>query len=73
MCATDFQTELDSYRAAFASLNKYSFVDQDKLFVFGLSNAAGQKKSAALAGTHPVRGFIAASSWGRTGMSTCSS
>ncbi len=62
--ATDFQTELDSYRAAFASLNKYSFVDQDKLFVIGLSNGGGT--APLFAGTHPVRGFIAASSWGRT-------
>jgi hypothetical protein len=32
-CAkTDFQTELDSYRAAFDSLKKYSFVDESKDF-----------------------------------------
>jgi len=64
-CATtDFQTELDSYRAAFASLTKYSFVDQDKIFVVGLSNGGGTAPLAV--GAHPVRGYIAASSWGRT-------
>ena len=62
--ATDFQTELDSYRAAFDSLSKYSFVDQNKIFVVGLSNGGGTAPLSA--GAHPVRGYIAASSWGRT-------
>jgi pimeloyl-ACP methyl ester carboxylesterase len=61
---TDFQTELDSYRAAFTSLNKYAFVDQNKIFVIGLSNGGGTAPLSAE--SHPVRGFIAASSWGRT-------
>ena len=64
-CAqTDFQAELDSYRAAFNSLSKYDFVDQNKIFVIGLSNGGGT--APLVVGTHPVRGFIAASSWGRT-------
>jgi len=64
-CATtDFQTELDSYRAAFESLSKYGFVDQGKIFVIGLSNGGGTAPLAV--GNHPVRGYIAASSWGRT-------
>jgi pimeloyl-ACP methyl ester carboxylesterase len=64
-CATtDFQTELDSYRAAFDSLSKYPFVDQNAVFVIGLSNGGGTSPLAA--GQHPVRGFVAASSWGRT-------
>jgi pimeloyl-ACP methyl ester carboxylesterase len=62
--ATDFQIELDSYRAAFDSLPKYSFIDQSKIFVIGLSNGGGT--SPLVAGSHSVRGFIAASSWGRT-------
>jgi alpha-beta hydrolase superfamily lysophospholipase len=61
---TDFQMELDSYRAAFNSLSKYSFVDQDKIFVIGLSNGGGT--APLVVGNHAVRGFIAASSWGRT-------
>jgi pimeloyl-ACP methyl ester carboxylesterase len=64
-CAkTDFQTELDCYRAAFDSLSKYSFIDQNAIFVIGLSNGGGT--APLTAGQHPVRGFIAASSWGRT-------
>lgn len=64
-CATtDFQTELDSYRAAFNSLAKYDFIDQKKIFVIGLSNGGGT--APLVVGDHPARGFIAASSWGRT-------
>jgi len=63
-CATtDFQTESDSYRAAFDSLKKYDFIDQDKVFVVGLSNGGGT--APLIVGRHPVRGYIAASSWGR--------
>jgi len=62
--ATDFQTELGSYRAAFDSLSKYEFIDQSKIFVIGLSNGGGT--APLVVGNHPVRGFIAASSWGRT-------
>jgi len=61
---TDFQTELDSYRVAFSSLSKYAFIDQDKIFVIGLSNGGGT--APLVVDDHPVRGFIAASSWGRT-------
>ncbi|HEX4538512.1 MAG TPA: alpha/beta hydrolase [Candidatus Acidoferrum sp.] len=64
-CAkTDFQTELDSYRAAFESISKYPFIDQSAVFVVGLSNGGGTAPLSA--GRHPVRGYIAASSWGRT-------
>jgi alpha-beta hydrolase superfamily lysophospholipase len=64
-CAqTDFQTELDSYRAAFASLGEYDFIDQNKIFVIGLSNGGGT--APLVVASHSVRGFIAASSWGRT-------
>jgi pimeloyl-ACP methyl ester carboxylesterase len=62
--ATDFQTELDSYRSTFASLTKYEFIDQNKIFVVGLSNGGGT--APLIVGQHPVHGFIAASSWGRT-------
>ena len=64
-CAkTDFPTELDSYRAAFDSISKYPFVDQSAVFVVGLSNGGGTAPLSA--GQHPVRGYVAASSWGRT-------
>jgi pimeloyl-ACP methyl ester carboxylesterase len=64
-CATtDFQTELDSYRDAFDSISKYPFIDHNAIFVVGLSNGGGT--SPLTAGQHAVRGFVAASSWGRT-------
>jgi pimeloyl-ACP methyl ester carboxylesterase len=61
---TDFQTELDSYRAAFDSLAKYDFIDQSRIFVVGLSNGGGT--APLVVGNHHVRGFVAVSSWGRT-------
>jgi len=61
---TDFLTELSGYRAAFASLHKYPFIDENRIFVVGLSNGGGT--SPLVAEGRPVRGYIAASSWGRT-------
>lgn len=61
---TDFLTELSGYRAAFSSLGKYPFVDLDRVFVVGLSNGGGT--SPLIAQEHAVRGYVAASSWGRT-------
>jgi alpha-beta hydrolase superfamily lysophospholipase len=64
-CAkTDFETELSSYRAAFDSISKYPFIDQNAVFVIGISNGGGTAPLSA--GQHPVRGYIAASSWGLT-------
>jgi pimeloyl-ACP methyl ester carboxylesterase len=64
-CAkTDFQNELDSYRAAFDSISKYPFINQNAVFVVGLSNGGGT--APLTVGQHRVRGYIAASSWGRT-------
>jgi pimeloyl-ACP methyl ester carboxylesterase len=64
-CAkTDFFTELSGYQAAFLSISKYDFVDLDRIFVVGLSNGGGT--SALVPSRYAVRGYIAASSWGRT-------
>jgi pimeloyl-ACP methyl ester carboxylesterase len=64
-CArTDFLTELSGYCTAFDSLGKYPFIDLEKVFVIGLSNGGGTSPLAAQG--HPVRGYIAASSWGGT-------
>jgi len=38
---TDFDTELAGYRAAFKSLDRYDFIDQDRVYIFGLSNGGG--------------------------------
>jgi len=60
----DFQGELEGYQAAFDSMAKYEFVDPDRFFVMGLSNGGGF--APLVSRQHPVRGFIAAGSWGRT-------
>jgi pimeloyl-ACP methyl ester carboxylesterase len=61
---TDFTRELSGYQAAFEELFKYDFTDPAKIFVVGLSNGGGT--SMLVPRQHPVRGYIAASSWGRT-------
>jgi uncharacterized protein len=60
----DYQGELEGYRAAFASIRKYDFIDAQRIFVVGLSNGGGV--GPLVSGDHPVAGFVAASSWGRT-------
>ncbi|HEV2729882.1 MAG TPA: hypothetical protein VGV15_07605, partial [Terriglobales bacterium] len=61
---TDFTTELSGYQAAFDEMLKYDFIDPARVFVIGLSNGGGT--SSLVPRQHPVRGYIAASSWGRT-------
>jgi pimeloyl-ACP methyl ester carboxylesterase len=60
----DFQGELEGYQAAFDSMNKYDFLDLDRVFVAGLSNGGGF--APLVSRGRRVRGFIAAGSWGRT-------
>jgi pimeloyl-ACP methyl ester carboxylesterase len=61
---SDFQGELEGYQAAFDSISKYEFLDRDRVIVIGLSNGGGF--APLVSRRHPVRGFIAAGSWGRT-------
>lgn len=64
-CAkADFQSEMTGWQAAFDSMSKYDFIDLSRVFVVGLSNGGGFSPLAAH--NHPVRGYISASSWGRT-------
>src|SRR6266853_902022 len=60
----DFTEELSGYQSAFDEMLKYDFIDPAKILVIGLSNGGGT--SALIPRQHPVRGYIAASSWGRT-------
>jgi uncharacterized protein len=64
-CAqADFQGELEGYRAAFASMGRYDFIDRQRIFVVGLSNGGGV--GPLVSQDYPVAGFVAAASWGRT-------
>jgi pimeloyl-ACP methyl ester carboxylesterase len=64
-CAkSDFQGELEGYRAAFDSIRKYDFIDPQRVFVVGLSNGGGV--GPLVSQDHHVAGFVAAASWGRT-------
>jgi pimeloyl-ACP methyl ester carboxylesterase len=60
----DFNSELEGWRAAFASLSKYEFIDLDSVFVLGMSNGGGFSPLVTQ-GRH-VRGYIPSSTWGRT-------
>ena len=64
-CAkNDYQTELSGYRQAFEQLLKHDFIDPARIVVMGLSNGGGTAPLSA--GQHPVRAYVAVSSWGRT-------
>jgi uncharacterized protein len=60
----DYQSELEGYQAAFDSMNKYDFIDTQRVFVVGLSNGGGV--GPLVSRNRHVAGFVAASSWGRT-------
>jgi pimeloyl-ACP methyl ester carboxylesterase len=60
----DFTTELSGYQSAFDEMLKYDFIDSTRILVVGLSNGGGT--GPLVPRQHPVRGYIAASSWGRT-------
>jgi pimeloyl-ACP methyl ester carboxylesterase len=65
VCAeSDFQSEISGYRAAFATLKKYPFIDLDRVLVVGLSNGGGFSPLAV--DGHRVRGWVSIGSWGRT-------
>ena len=61
---SDFQGELEGYQAAFDSMSKYEPLDRDRVIVIGLSNGGGF--GPLVSRGHPVRGYIAAGSWGGT-------
>jgi pimeloyl-ACP methyl ester carboxylesterase len=61
---TDFTQELAGYQSAFDEMLKYDFIDSANIFVIGLSNGGGT--GPLVPRQHSVRGYVAASSWGRT-------
>jgi pimeloyl-ACP methyl ester carboxylesterase len=61
---SDFQGELEGYQSAFDSMKSHAFIDLDRVFVVGISNGGGV--APLVTRERPVRGFVAAGSWGRT-------
>lgn len=63
--AASFQTEVNAYRAALASLTDAPFVDQQKVFLFG--HSMGGVMAPLIASAHPLRGIAVygtlATSW----------
>jgi pimeloyl-ACP methyl ester carboxylesterase len=68
-CAeNDFNSELADYRAAFAALKNYDFIDSDRVYVLGMSNGGGFAPLVAQTSAQEgqVRGFIVVGGWVKT-------
>jgi pimeloyl-ACP methyl ester carboxylesterase len=64
-CATtDFTTELATYRQAFQHLRDYTFVDPERIFLFGMSNGGGF--APLVPESTPVRGYVVDGGWIKT-------
>src|SRR6059058_4392119 len=68
-CAeTDFNSELEGYRAAFRALKHYDFIDSHRVYILGISNGGGfapliPESDAEQA---QVRGYISVGGWVKT-------
>jgi pimeloyl-ACP methyl ester carboxylesterase len=62
--ATDFDTELSAYRAAFRKMRSMDFVDPAQVFILGISNGGGF--APLVAEGAPVAGYITVGGWSRT-------
>jgi pimeloyl-ACP methyl ester carboxylesterase len=62
--ATDFVAELGAYQKAFRKLKDYSFVDANRIFVFGISNGGGF--APLVADGVPVKGYVVDGGWIKT-------
>ena len=60
----DWSTELEAYRAAFAAMKNYDFLDTSRVYLLGFSNGGGV--APLVAGDAPVRGYLAFSGWYKT-------
>lgn len=61
---TDFLTELAAYRAAFRTLNRYNYIDPERVFILGLSNGGGF--APLVPQGEKVRGYVVAGGWAKT-------
>jgi pimeloyl-ACP methyl ester carboxylesterase len=65
VCATtDFTTELDGYKRAFAAMQKHPRVDAKRIVVVGISNGGGF--APLVAGDTPVLGYVTVGGWSKT-------
>lgn len=62
--ATDFNTELAAYRAAFRKMQSMDFVDPNRIFILGISNGGGY--APLVAEGSPVSGYVTVGGWSRT-------
>ena len=60
----DFATELAAYRAAFAAIKNFDFLDPSRVYLLGFSNGGGF--APLVAGDMPVRGYLVFSGWYKT-------
>jgi pimeloyl-ACP methyl ester carboxylesterase len=60
----DWTTELAAYRAAFAAMRNYDFLDTSRVYLLGFSNGGGV--APLVAGDAAVRGYLVFSGWYKT-------
>src|SRR5437667_513728 len=65
---TDFESELAGYRAAFHALQKYDFIDTNRVYILGISNGGGFAPliPESDAEQRAVRGYISVGGWAKT-------
>ena len=62
--AVDFNAELAAYKAAFAAMSNYSFIDTNRIVMLGLSSGGGF--APLVAGDTQVTGYVVTGGWGRS-------
>ena len=60
----DWATELAAYRAAFAAMATFDFLDTSRVYIIGFSNGGGV--APLVAGDAPVCGYLVFSGWYKT-------
>jgi uncharacterized protein len=60
----DWATELTAYRAAFAAMKNFDFLDTSRIYMIGFSDGGGV--APLVAGDAPVRGYLVFSGWYKT-------
>ncbi|HET9800082.1 MAG TPA: alpha/beta hydrolase [Chthoniobacterales bacterium] len=64
---TDFESEMDGYKAAFRALKNYGFIDSNRVFILGISNGGAFAPRIPSTGEqHQVRGYISVGGWVKT-------